>query len=511
MTDSYSYDCVAYPGHAFSYAHPDRLATIASLHGMKPAAVAACRTLELGCGTGGNIIPAAYQNPGSEFVGIDLSAHGIEQGRAVVAAVGLRNIDLRHGSIMDIDAGFGQFDYIIAHGVYSWVPEAVREKILAVFREHLAPHGVAFVSYNSHPGSHLRNMVRDMMIYHTRGIADPKEKLRQARAILSFLAEASAPDRLYGAVLRDQLERVRKLGDEVLFHDDLDAGSRAFLLSEVVEAAERHGLQYLAEASLARDGSRRYSGEIAGVLAQIAAIGPVARDQYQDFIEGHGFRRTLLCHREIALRDEFDLNSLGRYHLSSSIRPADGAIDLQAPGNVNFKGDGGGGLSTDRCFIKAALLVLGESWPAALAFNDLVQMAVDRLGESVQEDRAAEDISALAQLLFRACRSGLVEMHLHPPRLTTVINERPLASRLARHQAETGELITNLRHAHIVLEDEVARRFLRLVDGTRTIAELVRDLRADTANQAGRGMDEITPEIVDRNLRVLGRLGLLHA
>lgn len=141
-------------------------------------------------------------------------------------------------------------------------------------------HGVAFVSYNSHPGSHLRNMVRGMMFYHTRSIADPKEKLRQAWFNLSFLAEASAPDRLYGAVLREQLERVRRLGDEVLFHDDLDAGSRPFLLSEVVDAAECHGLQYPAEASLARRGSRCYSGEFAGVLAQIAAIGPVARDQY---------------------------------------------------------------------------------------------------------------------------------------------------------------------------------------------------------------------------------------
>jgi SAM-dependent methyltransferase len=511
MTEAFAYDSVAYPGHAFSFAHPDRLATIASLHGMEPAPVAECRLLELGCGTGDNIIPTAYQNPDCEIVGIDLSAHGIERGRTAAAALGLQNIDLRHCSIMDIDAGLGQFDYVIAHGVYSWVPDPVREKILAIFRTHLAPHGVAFVSYNSHPGSHLRDMVRDMMLYHTRGIADPHEKVRQARAILEFLAEASASDRLHSAVLREQLERVRKLRDEVLFHDDLDASSRAFLLSEVVEAAEGHGLQYLSEATLSRGGLRRFSEETAGVLEQIAAIGPVARDQYQDFIEGHGFRRTLLCHREIALQFEFDLNSLRRYHLSAAIMPADGAIDPAAPGSAAFKNDRGGRLSTDRRLIKAALLVLGEAWPAALSFEDLVHRAVDLLGESPREDGMAEDVAALMQLLFRACRGGLVDIHLYAPKLTTVISERPLASRLARLQAETSELITNLYHAHVVLEDEIARRFLRLVDGTRTIDDLVLDLRAEWAGQANKDPVEITAETVAQNLKRLGRLGLLHA
>jgi methyltransferase-like protein/protein-L-isoaspartate O-methyltransferase len=477
---------------------------------MEPASVAACRVLELGCGTGGNIIPTAYQNPGSEIVGIDLSVRSIEQGRAVVAALGLQNIDLRHDSIMDIDASLGRFDYIIAHGVYSWVPAPVREKILEAFRAHLAPHGVAFVSYNSHPGSHLRNMVRDMMLYHTRDINDPKDKVQQARAILKFLADASAPDRVHGAVLREQLERVTKLPDEVLFHDDLDTGSAAFLLSEVVAAAEGHGLQYLADASLSRGAGQQVSAETAAVLEQIAAVGPVARDQYQDFIEGHGFRRTLLCHREITLRYDLDLSSLRRYYLSAAIAPADAEIDPAAAGTAAFNSERGCGLSTDNRLIKAALLALGEAWPAAVSFDDLVQRAVDRLAESLREERLAEDVEALVQLMFRACRSGLVELHVHPPALTTSVSERPLASRLARLQSESEQLITNLRHAHIALEDEVARRFLRLVDGTRTIDDLVRDLRADLAADANYDQNVVTSESVARNLKLLGRLALLH-
>jgi hypothetical protein len=85
-----------------------------------------------------------------------------------VASLGLTNIELIHCDILDFDPSSGQFDYIIAHGVYSLVPHVVREKIMAIFKAHLAPHGVAYVSYNSHPFSHTRNLARDMMLFHTR-------------------------------------------------------------------------------------------------------------------------------------------------------------------------------------------------------------------------------------------------------------------------------------------------------------------------------------------------------
>src|SRR5262249_43524222 len=152
-----------------------------------------------------------------------------------------------HYDIMDVDAAFGQFDYIIAHGVYSWVPPDVRAKMLTIFKQNLAPQGICYVSYNAHPFSHMRDMVRDMMRYHTRHITGMKEKVGQARAIVKFLSDGSSSTSVHGAVMRDQCKRVLQAPDELLFHDDLDQGARAFLLHEVVEDAERHGLQYLSD------------------------------------------------------------------------------------------------------------------------------------------------------------------------------------------------------------------------------------------------------------------------
>src|SRR5437868_15404402 len=147
-----SYDEVPYPSLPYPYPHPDHPAVVATLLGLSPARPDRCRVLELGCAGGGNLIPMAYTYPESTFLGIDLSVEQIRQGEELREALGLANIELRAMSILDVDDRFGTFDYIICHGVYSWVPEAVQDKILEVCARHLAPEGIGFVSYNTFPG-----------------------------------------------------------------------------------------------------------------------------------------------------------------------------------------------------------------------------------------------------------------------------------------------------------------------------------------------------------------------
>src|SRR3954454_7066997 len=139
MEGSTTYDHVSYPGHPFGETHPDHLAVLGSLLGMTPAPLNSCRVLELGCGEGANLIPMAFDFVQSEFIGVDLSEQTVRRGNDFVLGLGLRNIFLRSCDIMDIGPEFGTFDYIIAHGVYSWVPPIVRAKMLAIFRNNLTP------------------------------------------------------------------------------------------------------------------------------------------------------------------------------------------------------------------------------------------------------------------------------------------------------------------------------------------------------------------------------------
>ena len=140
---------------------------------------------------GANLMPMAQDLPDCEFVGIDLSLKQIEEGQAAIKELGLTNIKLRHLSIVDVDDSFGKFDYIICHGVYSWVPHDVQEKILEIGRDHLTPNGVMYVSYNTYPGWHLRGVVREMMRYHVADFDSPQMKIKQARGLLDFLTKYS--------------------------------------------------------------------------------------------------------------------------------------------------------------------------------------------------------------------------------------------------------------------------------------------------------------------------------
>src|SRR5262249_5689704 len=240
-----SYDQVAYIGYPFAQTHPERLATLATLFGLQPAPVSNCRVLELGCGDGANLIPMAFTLPGGVFVGIDLASEPVARGKSMIVELDLANIELRCADIMRFDAQEQSFDYIIAHGVFSWVPEAVRLRMLELCRKLLAPHGVAYISYNCYPGYHIRNLTPGMMRFHTRGMADPHEQVQQGLSLLRWLLrkfpdEASAKSDLYGALLTEQLDLL--MGHrhrEQIYHDDLAAENTPFYFYQFSSLAEQ--------------------------------------------------------------------------------------------------------------------------------------------------------------------------------------------------------------------------------------------------------------------------------
>ncbi|WP_332699173.1 methyltransferase domain-containing protein [Bosea sp. (in: a-proteobacteria)] len=512
-TKTNPYDAVAYPGHAFSQTHPGHLATIAHFHGMQPAPIATMRVLELGCGSGGNLIPMALQSPGGAFVGIDLSASAIARAKADAEELGLRNIEFRHLDIMAVDAGLGSFDYILVHGVYSWVPPFVRERILALFGELLRPQGIAYVSYNALPGCRLRDLARDVMLYETRDIEEPLERVRAARAAIKRFAEATDPDSFYGAALRERLQQIADIPDNVLYHDDLNPGARAFALHEVLDAAAPHGLQFLAEASFPNNfGGAR--GPAQQILNAIPVDEPLRQEQSLDLLIGRSFRQTLLCRSGITLRRGFTGFDLAPYHLSANVREAEDEAEESRPGVAGFLFADGVRLSVDLDMGKAALRALGQAWPGSISYHELVALALREASDSLGPDTARE-VGRLNEALIAIFKAGLLEIHLEPHRLTTTVSERPVAGLLARRQALTSNEVTDLRHRAVALDGIVVRKFVSLLDGTRTAPMLLaamNDFLAE-AHASGRDVSKLprraTADEVEMHLRDVARLGLL--
>jgi SAM-dependent methyltransferase len=477
------YDQVLYYSQPASQTHPDHLATLATLFGLSPAPVETCRVLELGCGNGANLIPMALTLPGSRFAGVDLAGVPIAAAQALAAELKLENIVFHQLDIMDLDPGFGEFDYIIAHGVYSWVPPAVRDKLMAICRSNLAPSGVAFVSYNTFPGCHLRKMMRGMLEYQTRDVAGPELRLKHAFALINFL-NASNPK---SPALREELKKIRSRHPSVVFHDDLEPVNDPVYFHEFAEHARTHGLQFLSEAEFFSMQLVGFDAEVVDTIRLLAQGDRIKEQQYLDFLKCRRFRQSLLCHQELALDRQPAAGRIPGLCVSSPARPMQDVADPSSNEDLEFQTAAGASMTTNLPLAKAAILYLAARWPLAAPFGELP-------GAS----------AALADLLLKIYASGLLELHVVPSRFTLEASERPRAFSLARLQAGSESFVTTLLHSTVGLDDALGRRLVTLLDGTRDRASLLRDLASESSGP-------LQAEDLERSLTGLARLALLEA
>jgi methyltransferase-like protein/2-polyprenyl-3-methyl-5-hydroxy-6-metoxy-1,4-benzoquinol methylase len=493
-----SYDAVPYGATVHPTTHPDRLATIATLFGATPPDIGTCRVLELGCARGGNLIPLAVALPNAQFVGVDLSGNQIEYGRRVVDELRLPNIELKHASILDVDAGYGEFDYVLCHGVYAWVPREVQDKILSICAMQLSPHGVAQISYNTYPGWHFRGMVREMLLYHSSGFSDPSLRISAARALLGFLAESSGRESPYGRVLNEELDLLAKLPDYYLFHEHLESTNQPLYFHEFAARATEHGLQYLGDADPPTMGHFNFPEKVQQVLARLAGS-VVQAEQYMDFLRNRMFRQTLLVKQDAQLSRTLQAGVLGSLWVGSRADAEDGA----EPGETVFRGPGKEALTTRDPVLRQALVTLRGHRPAWVPFTELTTGVAASLNAPISEVTRSLGLSFLRLYLS----SRLVELHVAAPSFVSAVSERPVASALARLQAGSGTEVTNLRHETVRLGD-LERFVLRRLDGSTTRGDILPVLLAAAADGSLTvPADQDAAAVVDEGLdAALGRL-----
>jgi methyltransferase-like protein/ubiquinone/menaquinone biosynthesis C-methylase UbiE len=473
------YNEVEYTGFPYPDTHPDRLATLATLFGMSPPRVSTCRVLELGCGDGANLVAIAIGLPNSTCVGIDLAEHPIERARACVAALGLTNVTFHCGDIAALDGDLGTFDYVIAHGVYSWVPPHVRDRLLAECRGRLAPEGVAFVSYNAYPGGHLCELVRGLMTFRARALPpDAMRRVNEGLALVKWVMDSTPSDPLR-QILTVELDSLARRDPRAVFHDELAPTYAPVYFHEFVDHARRHGLQYLAEAEFSSMQSSRFPSPLAELLHKIGDV--VVKEQLQDFLRLRKFRQTLLCHREVALDPPVEAARVRSLWVASAARPDSPSRDLTPGVPETFRRPDDVSMSTNDPVAKAAFHCLADAWPRAMAFEEL-QASVRA---ELRDDAAARD-GRLESAVMTSYGGAFVELHVHPPSFALTVNERPRASPLARWQLERGSTVTTLRHASISIDDALLRHLVLLLDGTRDHATLHRELTEIVRSGAAR-------------------------
>jgi SAM-dependent methyltransferase len=481
------------------------------MYGGRPAAVKTCRYLEVGCNEAAHLIACALALPDARFVGIDLSPAAIDRGRRLIDALGLTNVSLAAADLTTWEPPEGGFDYVAAHGVYSWVPPPVRDGLLELLARALRPHGIGFVSYNTYPGCFVRRMVWEMMNYHIAGEQNPDERMDRAVGMARLLQGArpagQAPDAVALPLLQPELTEITQHRDRrAIYYDDIAPVNDPVYFHEFATHAGRFGLRFVAEADQFQMATHDFPPDVAEFLNGLTARDVLRKEQYVDFLRLRRFRQTLLSCDGAAPRQGPDPVMIGGLAVSSDLRPEGVAVDLADGVPGVFRTERGAIARTPHAILKAALVELGEAWPARLPFGELQWAAARRLGRNPVPD----DTDLLSRFLTLVWQGGLVALHGDSPRYARAAPERPVASPLARWQLRSGTEATTLLHSTIQFQDPVGRNLVLLLDGTRDLDRLTADLLGAFPPDQRPAPDGFRVT-VERNVARLARFGLFIA
>jgi SAM-dependent methyltransferase len=447
------YERVPYPGNPFAALHPQRLAATARLFGLRTAPVDRCRVLEIGCARGGHLLPMAAQLPGSSFVGVDLAAGAIAAAREQAGDLGLANVRLIQGSFSELPDD-GPFDYIVVHGVYSWIEPADREELLATCRRRLSAQGVALISYNTFPGWSLRGLTRGIMrLFPTGG--PPEEEVGRARSVLDWAANHVPEGAPHAGVLTSERSLIARVSDAYLFHEHLAPRNDPVWFSDFAAAAAEAGLRYVGEARLTDMAPMRLG---AAAAAAVAAVSEdlLVREQLMDVLQPRYFRRTLLCHRERELVRKIGWQQMTRLRFTIA------AGGLEAAAWTSEEGP-------HRTLALATGRALAERAPQAVSFTELLAATSVTLGSAAPMPLAP----LLGGLLLDALARGDLDAVVRRWRVVNRPGRRPSTSALVRWQASRGaRAVTSQRHEPIEVDD-LDRALLARLDGTRLRPELL--------------------------------------
>ena len=463
------YDDLPYRGRAYPYAHPARLATVATLHGLTPPDIRTARVLEVGCSDAINLISMAYQYPNASFVGLDPASEAIDRGARHASSLGIGNLQLIEGVLERTDFDDNSFDYILAHGVFSWVSPQAQTALLELVGRCLTEEGVAYLSFNALPGWRLRSVARDLMLSVVDRRTSPEAQVAAARELLDAYAGALSSDTLHGALYQSVRDMLSGHPDAYWFHDILSPENHPYSITDFVGMAKPYGLQFLSEAEIGDSMVENYPDSFTPLLA--LETDRLRREQILDQLSDRAFRRVLLCRDAHAVTDAPSPESLSSLHLVALGQPDDG-IDLRDGVDVTFIRPDGEHVVVENRLVKMALAFLCREQPRSVSYRSLWEYLL----EAADTDLSQEIQIQFNTILLFLYGVQLVELQPVARSVRLQVSEKPRACRLARWDALQGEYpVMNALHSETAVTP-FEQLLLVMCDGTREREAILQEL-----------------------------------
>lgn len=465
--------------------HPSRIGAVAALSGYPAVSPSKCTYLELGCGDGGNLIPLAESYPSSSFVGVDLDPRAIALADARVKALGISNVRFIHSDLLTFElahCGLNSFDYIVCHGLYSWVPAVVQERVFQIISSGLSERGLGYVSYNVLPGWRQRGVLRDIMRFgvslgkETLGkpqteVLSPEERLKAGAQFLTFVSGVrQSEEDLYGKYLKEAISRLQHADLPYLVNEYLGEYNEPVSFLQFMEQAKKSGLQYVGEARPALMFTEDLGERVDGFLKRSAAS-LLYREQLLDFCRNRMFRETILAKvGEAQPTTVSDLKRLPVLCVSSEYTPALPLAQMKHRAEVPFVNaitareitiDGG-----DDALV---LSLIGETTSGGLSLEDL---QISRKEAGLEE---ALD-SRLREVLLRLLKLGAIDIWLEPLSVMRNLSSKATLSQFSFEMVKSalsdgGGSVTTAAHRTLPLTDKECGVLMHFKEG-KTLAEV---------------------------------------
>ncbi|GJL84357.1 MAG: hypothetical protein DHS20C02_01320 [Micavibrio sp.] len=508
-----SYDDAPYESYAYPLTHPEHQAVVAKLFGLSPIDLKTARVLELGCGGGGNILPLALDFPNADFVGIDLSPVQIEEANTHKEALGLKNVRFEAMDIMDFDKKMGEFDYIICHGVFSWVPDFVREKILEICDKHLSKNGLACISYNVMPGWAPLRSVREMMMIHTAKFEDPAKKVSQAKYLVEFLDKFMPQGSSMHKAVHNVHEKFKEsTNDSYILHEYLESNNNPFYFNEFAEMIAAHKLQYIGDSTLSLMYTGNFPPEAEKALKQVKDM--VTKEQYIDFLSNRQFRHSVIKPQGSKTKGA-DPAVLDELHFSCDLimeeEKAGEPLTFRRPGS-DFSID-----VTDP-YAKILFREMCKIRNIRYAFKELIAFVVKKSDNAQKQEIEAFLRNNMGLYIFQ----NIIRPNITPSAHTLEISKKPQAHPLAVYQSQLANCtyVTNISYS-TAKPSALEMELLRHLDGTNTLTELTKKMMESiksgkiTINQNNtpvtdeKKQKELLEDIVPKALKNIAKMNLM--
>ena len=296
------YADLGYLSQPFPYASAPFLESYARLLGLSPAPASTARILEVGSSYGGNLISQALFYPKATFTGIEIAPTQVSVGKTYIDQLGITNLALLEGDVNESHHHLGTYDYIIAHGFYSWVDEETKDNFLRLCKEHLAENGILYMSYNTYPGWHKMDSVRALLEFANKDIdtLNHREKVRHGKTVASKLGalmlEYDTVKTKQASFLQSLRQTLQKQ-DCYVGHDHLEPVNTPVYFHQCMDHMAEHGFTYLCDCDLNLSFPDVYDEALRTKLQDLAPHDPLAREQYIDFMLNTAFRKSLFTHK----------------------------------------------------------------------------------------------------------------------------------------------------------------------------------------------------------------------